>query len=273
VTISTSAQIAANLPGQALPVFKPVLTINAAGFVSSSWAMGLPTSFPPVGATPPTGSGAVPTSATVGAMPFRNAAAGASLYLAKLLWSTPSNGNQMDNAGFLLYDRLVHTSGLSCNTTAPQTINSVSIPSSRDPEGLGGTPLIEIYNGTGATPTVATASYTNQSGVAGQAGTATITATMTAGAAVPIQLQSGDTGVRSVESLTLSAATGSVGNAGITIMRPLYLFDTAVIAASPETMDWMSTALVPIPTDACLAWIGLSPATGTLMGTMYLIED
>jgi hypothetical protein len=37
-------------------------------------------------------------------------------------------------------------------------------------------------------------------------------------------LQAGDRGVKSVESLTLSASTGTAGNFGLTLFRPIMTF-------------------------------------------------
>jgi len=277
MTISTMAQLAAVMPGQQIPLIKSPISANSTVGLTSGWTWTGPGSvaLPAAGSTPPSGSGEAPTSATTGAIQFTNAAAGASLYIARLVWNTPSNtSGGMDSTGYVLYDRCVHTSGLSLNTTTPQTVNSVTVPSARDPTGAGGILWLECYSAGGGTAATITASYTNQSGVSGQTATSPSFTSSTFGglAMMVMNLQTGDTGVRSVESVTVNALTGGAGNFGVTIGRPLLEWETAHPPLGPRALDWNNTGLPFVPNNACLAFAAFSPGTGATRGTLYLVE-
>jgi hypothetical protein len=181
----------------------------------------------------------------------------------------------------MIYDRLVHTSGLSLNDTTAQTVNSVSVPSGRDPNG-DGAPLIalECYATAGSTTSAsATVSYTNQSGVSGR--TATTDPSIpglhsfffAAAAMTFFNLQAGDTGVRSVESFTLATATGAVGNVGITLMRPIAILELPYLKTKNYRRDWTG-CLAAIYNDICLAFAGANPTggAGELTAQLQLVE-
>jgi hypothetical protein len=129
--------------------------------------------------------------------------------------------------------------------------------------------------GTSAGTPVMTASYTNQAGTAGRALGAVIN--LTAGAAnVPtpgkithsgvaannhapfLPLASGDTGMRSVETVTFSTAyTGaSVATAAMVLAKPLLSIPivTLGVAGERNTIFQVPSSVV-IPDGACLAWI------------------
>ena len=125
----------------------------------------------------------------------------------------------------LLCDRLWHNSGFTITSTAAQTVNSVTFPA-RDIDGTtngeGVFVGVEVSGATGAgTPTL-TMSYTNAAGTAGRTATnvdATV-ATSAVGTFYRIGLQAGDTGVRSIQSLTLSA-TWTSGTIHLVAYRPI----------------------------------------------------
>jgi hypothetical protein len=277
MTITTLTDLAAAMPGQQILFNKDVVgSATGGGYLHSSWTVNRGTSqatgdaMPLAGAVPPTGSGEVPTSATAGALPFTNAASGKQLYLAQVMLMTAGTANFM-----FLYDRLVHTSGISANVATTQTINSVSIPTARDIDGFGGLLMIESYSQAGATLATATLSYTNQSGTAGRTAImeGVFNPSFQAGEMRSCDLQSGDSGVRSVESITLSVATGAVGSFGLTIMKAIAMFDPPD-ALYLERNDWTDCGLWPIPNDACIAFAtGLvAPANAGCRGTINLIE-
>lgn len=142
-----------------------------------------------------------------GQIPFVNPASG-NTYLARLC-VTPSLAGAL-----ILYDRLWHNSGIVVTTITAQTINSVAWPA-RDRNGTvnGENVLVGIEVSTATTNASAitntTMSYTNQAGVAGRTATiASFPATAVAGTFVPFQLQAGDTGVRSIQTITLGTSYG-----------------------------------------------------------------
>jgi hypothetical protein len=143
--------------------------------------------------------------------------------------------------------------------------------------------------GTSAGTPVMTASYTNQAGTAGRALGATIN--LTAGAAnVPppgkivhsgvaannhapfLPLASGDTGIRSVETVTFSTAyTGAtVATAALVLAKPLLSIPivTLGVAGERNTIFQIPSSVV-IPDGACLAWIYFAGAN-TAASTAFM---
>lgn len=185
---------------------------------------------PGAGAAP--GAVAVPTSATLGAIPLTNASGGRDkrLIAAAFGWSNASSpaGDYMTD--ILLYDRLLHQSNLSGTTTGAQNVQSGSgVTLTRHTAGAGNEIWIEIYGtAIGGTPQTVTCSYTNQAGTSGRTtlavpigASAATTALKSIMEVARLPLQAGDTGVRSVETLTLSGSTGTAGVMGVTIANRL----------------------------------------------------
>lgn len=175
----------------------------------------------------PPGAVAVPTSATAGAIPFTNASGGREkrIICAAFGYGPGTSANEF-YSDLILYDRLLHQSNLSGTTTGAQNVQSGSgVVLTRHTAGVGNEIWMEIYGtAIGGTPQTVTCSYTNQAGTSGHTTLAVpVAAASATGAikgvqeAVLLPLQAGDTGVRSVETLTLSGSTGSAGVFGITI--------------------------------------------------------
>jgi hypothetical protein len=167
----------------------------------------------------------------------------------------------------MLYDRLFHIGGLSGTATTDQTIQG-STPSpalTRNTGGEGNIVFVEIYTVIGTTGVTLTMTYTNQAGTTGKTATINIGATgfREVTRAIRIPLAAGDTGVRAVEKIALSATTGTVGNFGITIAQPLALVPVGA-AGSGGWRDY-TTGLPGIPTidpGACLS-VAYFPASTT----------
>ena len=158
--------------------------------------------------------------------------------------SDPVSGNQhlstlIANANvsgvLLVLDRLWHNGGFTITSTSPQTLTSPTWPA-RDATGTtngeGVLCAVEVSAATGAgTPTL-TVEYTNQAGTAGRTATnwvAATGATSIAGTMYPIGLQSGDTGIRSIQSLTLSA-TWTSGTINLVAYRVLGVLNISTAA-------------------------------------------
>ena len=109
----------------------------------------------------------------------------------------------------MLVDRLWHNSGLNATLTTSQNVNSVTLPArdvAQTTNGDGVLIGLEVSTAASAnTPTV-TISYTNQAGTAGRTATnvALLTTTSAQGSFYIIGLQAGDTGVRSIQTITFS---------------------------------------------------------------------
>jgi hypothetical protein len=214
----------------------------------------------PAGGAVPT-VGAIPDRTTTGALPFT--APGGSRDLHQIGTSvTPLTAGV-----YLLYDRLFHIGGLSGISTADQTVQG-STPSpalTRNTGGAGNMAWYEIYTVIGTSTTTLTMTYTDQDGNTGQTSTINIGATgfreVTRAQRIP--LAAGDTGIRAIEKVKLTATTGTAGDFGITIAQPL----AWVPVGSAGTAGWRdyTTGLpgIPVPDpDACLA-VMFIPAAAT----------
>ena len=216
------------------------------------------TGMPGAGSVPATGSGAALSSATTGAIPLPTLSSGQSLYLFNIAL------NVTGGSGFMLYDKLVATSGLSGTVTTAQTINSTALP--RYTDGNGVELWLEWYSATGATARTASISYTNQDGTSGRTATATIAASTPANRMVRATLQAGDTGVQSVQSLTiLVGTTGTAGNFGISLMRKI--ITVPVSSTNPVVLSPLELGLVKLSeygaSQPCLTPVFLPSTTTT----------
>lgn len=205
-------------------------------------------------------AGAAMTS-VAGQIPFTNPVSG-NTYLARLAASASVAGT------LLLLDRLWDNSGIVVTTTTAQTINSVTLPA-RDlagsTNGDGVMVALEVQTATtnAAVNTTMTLGYTNQAGTAGKTGTVgsaiplAFPATAVAGTFVPFMLAAGDTGVRSIQSVTLAVSLAA-GAVKLVAYRELARLEVttanignaidAITAGFPRLYDNTVPFLVWIPT-------------------------
>jgi len=168
-----------------------------------------------------------------GGAAFNNTSAGA---LSAAL-SNPSGGDTkyLLGLGFIatalnncimVVDLLVGAGSISATTNSAQTINTT--PLTRYTTGAGVYAALEVTTALGSTPANLTIGYTNQAGTNSRTSVSTA---MTASAIVQriqpslvmpqILMQAGDTGIRSVETLTLSASMGGSGVLALWLYKPL----------------------------------------------------
>lgn len=177
----------------------------------------------------------------------------------------------------LLCDRLWHNSGFTITSTGAQTINSAAWPA-RDmngsTNGVGVILGVEISSATGAgTPTI-TVSYTNDANTSGRTGTNSVAtvATSAAGTFYPIGLAAGDTGVRSVQTLTLSA-TWTSGTMHLVAYRVLASLELGA-AGLPNAIDALTSGM-PRCYDNTVPFLVFIPQTTTttqLSGTAVFTQ-
>lgn len=168
------------------------------------------------------------------------------------------------NGALVLYDRLYHCGGFSGTNTGAQAAGASAI--TRNTGGQWNQIWIEVSAAIGATATTATISYTNQAGTAGQVtppfaigGTGASELTR----AIPVPLANGDSGVRSVQSITLLASTLTAGDFAIVIARPLVMLGTpGGLASSRTPLD----GPMPDVSSACLGFMFLSGSTVAPLG-------
>ena len=179
------------------------------------------------------------------------------------------------NAGMLiLADRLWHNSGIAVTTTTAQTVNSAAWPA-RDSGGTtDGKDVyigLEIVTTTGAGAATPSISYTNSANTSGKTSTTidNYAATSAAGMFYRLGLAAGDTGVRSIQSVTLgvSMTSGSVSLVAYRILAMLEL----PFAAIPNALDAMSSGLPRLYDNTVPFLIFIPQATTTTQITGSLV--
>jgi len=182
--------------------------------------------------------------------------------------------------GMLLVDLLNVSGGLNGTLTTAQTTNLPTAALTRYTSGEGVMAGIVIYTQIGSTATTATISYTNSAGTSGRTSTATSfggTGFREVGVLLPIPLQAGDTGVESIESVTVTATTGTAGNFGVCLYKPLAMISLES-ATGAMPLDSVSTgciigSLAEIDPNACLAISVFSAVSTSLTGAIILSES
>jgi hypothetical protein len=123
-------------------------------------------------------------------------------------------------------------------------------------------------------------SYTNQAGTAGQISQPVAIGSTAVGNAVgtfaPICLADGDTGVRSVESVTLAATTGTPGNMGVILFKPLAMialndFSGAHVVDAVSSGGFVG-ALAQCEPDACVSLLAFQNVAQFMTGSILLAE-
>jgi hypothetical protein len=123
-------------------------------------------------------------------------------------------------------DMLNISGGLNATLTTSQTTNLPTAALTRYTSGDGVHAALVVHVGIGGTATTVTCSYTNQAGTSGRTTPAVAvggSGLNVASLLIRLPLQSGDTGFRSVESVTLAGSTGTAGNFGVVLFKPLAL--------------------------------------------------
>ena len=217
----------------------------------------------PGAATAPTPgvAGAAQTS-LAGSIPFTNPAGGQSTYLARFAPTISANAGAV-----ALWDLLWINSGLSITLATAQTVNSAAWPA-RDINGStngdGVYIALLIVGATGAgTPTISM-SYTNSAGTSGRTGTNIFAtgAVSPIGALYPLGLQAGDTGVRSIQSLTFTSPWAS-GTFALIAYREIARVNVVSPTVS-STIDAVSGGLPKLYDNSVLFPL-LVPGTTTAM--------
>jgi hypothetical protein len=182
-------------------------------------------------------------------------------------------------AGIILMDLLVQNGGMDATSIATQTTNLPTTALTRYTNGEGVMGAIIIHSVIGTTATTFTVSYTNSAGVSGRTSTPT---QIGAGSfreimvLLPIPLKAGDTGIQSIESVTLAGTTGSAGNFGVCLYKPLAMLSMESTTAE-SLLDMVSTGGVigqfaEINPDACLTIGIISSVNQQISGTIISNE-
>lgn len=245
-------------------VRKTVTNATGESILSSSWTSA---DYPPAGAAPTTAV-ALDYSGALGAQSIRHPSVGAG----RLCLVGADTGDKFGTA-YMLIDRLSHMGGLSGTSTSPQTTNLPTAALPRYTDGTGVMIGVQVYTTMGSTDSVLTISYTNTTPTAGRTAVVLFSAsTPSAGAFYIAGLQGADTGVTSVESATLSLSTGTAGNFGITLFKPLAIIANQVPSHSHKNGGDMVGWNTPILDEAHLELLNVGSLTGQMIASLQFAE-
>lgn len=183
-------------------------------------------------------------------------------------------------AQLMLVDMQGYYPGINMNSSSSQTLTGT--PTLRYTNGAGVRAYLVVVTSTGATAHNLSMSYTDQDGNTGQ--TMPVTVSCTASAITPhithsgtagnnygpfLPLASGDTGIRSVQSVQLSAASLS-GTAALVLARPLLTIPltTASVASERDFLNQIPS-LPEIKDGACLTWLYFAGAATAASTNLY----
>ncbi len=227
---------------------------------TSSTGINVPTMTWILGGTPPAGSIGTTLSGTpldassTGAFPYKNPPSG-NTYLSSFK-SNP--GTTVSSGQLVVAVDLLWISNNVAEVTTTQTINSATFPN-RDRNGSsnGDGVYIGLYHtvsyGSAAAYT-ATISYTNSLGATGKTGTVSSSGSLSTRIQL-FRLDSGDVGVRSIQSFTFSAVPGSSGRSCLFAYRPLaVLCPQPVRGVSVQQATAFSLGAPRIYDSTCLAF-------------------
>lgn len=180
----------------------------------------------------------------------------------------------------MLVDMQGYYPGISLNSATAQTL--VGTPTLRYSNGVGVRAYLAISTNSGATAHNIAMSYTNQSATAGRSLPVTVACTASAiaghlthsGTAANnygpfLPLASGDTGIQSVQSVTISAASGA-GVGALVLARPLMTLPLTAVSIATER-DFLNQlpSLPRIYDGACLTWLYFAGAATAAATNFY----
>lgn len=263
MAIDTMDKLVAGLSGEMRFNFcKPSVTAEGAGTFQSLFKVaGNPTA----GANPASGSGAIPTSTTAGAIPFTNNSEGNTKYIGRI------NMSSSTACSLIIYDRIWANSGLVGNITTSQAVSSSEL--TRYADGVGVEIFGEVYTAMGATTSTFSVTYTDSNDVS-RVGTYVMPANaLTVGQMFMFNPPAGAVGCKSIQSVQLSATTGTAGNFGLVLVRRLLEVPIPLVNVA-TAMNAFDLGLPEIKPDACLATMALctTTSTGNIVGAIDIIE-
>ena len=266
MTISTRDQLIDALGNNSsrFVIDKASIASQAAGTFVSLWR-----------ATGQPGQGAIPAAAAVcdntltGAMGFTQQVDPATSYGA---WANAVCSNSAMTLE--IHDRLMHMGGLNGTLTTVQTVN-LDVNANRASGNLdkrkGDSNFSDIqwwlewYTATGSTAVTATVSVTYNDGTTGTL-SASLAATRPASFMLPLNglIPAAAAGkyIRDVDSVQLSATTGTAGSFGVTATRPRMTMPL-LLANKMEVFDWAALGLPEVANSSCLFPIVLTSTTST----------
>ena len=181
----------------------------------------------------------------------------------------------------MLCDMQGYYPGINMNVNTAQTLTGT--PTLRYTNGAGCRMFLEARAVTGATAHNISYSYTNQAGTAGRTQPVTVSATASAiaqhvvhsGTAANnygpfLPMASGDTGIRSVQTVQLSAASGAASTAALVLTRPILTLPVTTLGVAVERDLVNQLPSLPRLMDgACLHWLYFAGAATAANTNFY----
>lgn len=255
-----------------LPFSRASISSTAVGQEASLWRG---TGFPAQGAIP--AEAAICDSSTTGALPLAARTGTQDRIISGLSLQGAAVGHT-----YLIEDRLGHMGGLSGTLTTAQTVGLdlvANLSMANLSERIGAADFSEVewylewYTATGATASTPTAQVTFHDGTTGSVniwilGGTALPASVAASRRYKLVPTNGKF-IRSVETVTLSASTGTTGNFGVTAVRRLCEVE-ALVANALQVRDWSTLTAPQIFDDACVTFsqLCITTTTGALQGAI-----
>jgi hypothetical protein len=259
MTITTPAELLNGMGNNAssLRIDKASLASTVLGQFFSLWTAA---GAPGAGAAP--AAAAVPTNGTVGAIGFANQTPPATSYLPWLALQASNNATNIE-----VHDRLAHMGGLSgIVTTAQGALSLLTTDPGAARRGAANYAdvqwWLEVYTPLGATAVNATVNVTYDDASSGNLPAIALGVTPRQGRLYPLVSAVAGRWIRAVNSVTLSATTGTAGNFGITATR-VRTSVSMPLANKTETFDWAQLGFPEVPNDSCLMLLMLCSTTTT----------
>lgn len=204
------------------------------------------------------------TKALLGAMDFANQTNPATSYISWLFARCSNSSMTLE-----IHDRIAHMGGLSLNLTTVQTVNLDLVALAPPVARLGESNYsdlqwwLEVYTDGGATASNATINVDFNDGTNANLNVQAVGGTIRAGnmfALTPLiaTAQQGKF-VRDVNTVTLSALTGTAGSFGFTVTRPRTAVELT-LGNKTEVRDWAMLGFPEVPNDSCLSLL-MYPST------------
>jgi len=273
MTINTFDQLLSALLNNSTRTFidKANLTSQTANSYASYWRQ---TGTPGQGAIP--GAAATCNNATTGGINFAQQTAPATSYLAWQTMQVSTANNAVE-----IHDRLAHMGGLSGIVATAQTVSldlDALLATDNIASRIGDANYsdvswwLEWYTATGSTAVTATVNVTYNDGSSGNLTAVSLAASRPAGHMVALNslIPAADSGkfIRDVNTVTLSATTGTAGNFGVTATRQRTILARNYIANKAEVYEVTELGAPEIYNGSCLFPLVLTTnaTAGTIRG-------
>ncbi len=259
MAITTMAALRAASPGQEGQFSKNGATAVSGGFHSTFFL----TTTPAAGASIANATtGVIPTSATLGAVPFVNPPSGNS-YLLRMQASSQQLGT------VVMADRVWHAGPYTSVNGSISASTTTAVD--RDSTGYGVELWCEIASGLSAVATTLTATYVNQNGTGGRTATCVVPASAILGRMLPFVLQAGDVGIRQITALSGTGAP--TGTFNLVMLRKIA--QVAFLSINKTfAISWEDVGLQRIYDNACLFFYKFCGAgnSGFVGGTFNIVQ-